>query len=142
MLSNDKDSAEKLSLKTVAEAWRDRLVVGPETNLKVWLFTVARTKFYSNRHREWRDAPLEHAAAKSHPGRDVEKIRSADVPATMRALRCLPDRFREALILVGASGCSYGEAARICDCPVGTVKSRVYRARQALVAILDTVSFI
>jgi RNA polymerase sigma-70 factor (ECF subfamily) len=142
MLSNDKDSAEELSLTTLAEAWRNRLVLGPETNLKVWLLTIARTRFYSNCHREWRDASLEHAAAKSHPGRGVEQIRSADVPVTMRALRLLPDRFREALILVSASGCSYVEAARICDCPVGTVKSRVYRARQALVAILDTVSFI
>ena len=142
MLSNDKDSAEELSLKTVAETWRNRVIVAPEANLKLWLFTVARTKFYSNRRHKLRDAPLEYAAVEGHLGRGEEKIQTADVSATMRALRFLPDRFREALILVGPSGCSYGEAARICGCPVGTVKSRVHRARQALVAALHTVSFI
>jgi RNA polymerase sigma-70 factor (ECF subfamily) len=56
---------------------------------------------------------------------------------TARALSCLSDEQREALILVGAGGFSYEDAARICNCAVGTVKSRVARARRSLVAILE-----
>jgi RNA polymerase sigma-70 factor (ECF subfamily) len=56
----------------------------------------------------------------------------------MGALRLLPDQFREALILVSASGFSYEQAAKICDRPVGTVKSRVFPARQALVVNFNT----
>jgi RNA polymerase sigma-70 factor (ECF subfamily) len=48
------------------------------------------------------------------------------------ALELLPYQQREALLLVGASGFSYGEAARICECAVGTIKSRVNRARSRL----------
>jgi RNA polymerase sigma-70 factor (ECF subfamily) len=137
MLSDDKNNAEELSLGTLAEACRSRLAVGPETNLKAWLFTIARNKFYSNRYQELRRAPLEQAAASGNPGRGVDQAWSADISDTMRAFRFLPDHFRESLILVNASGCSYGEAAKICGCPVGTVKSRVFRARQALVADFD-----
>jgi RNA polymerase sigma-70 factor, ECF subfamily len=141
MLSNDRSSADELSLKTLVEAWYDQFAFEPETNLKAWLFTIARNKFHSHRLYEWREAPpLEQVEAKNSPSHGVAQIRSAHLPDTMRALRFLPDQFREALILVSASGFSYEEAAKICDCPVGTVKSRVFRARQALVASFDTIS--
>jgi len=126
MLTGDKDCAETLSLETMAEAWRARFAIGPETNLRAWLFTIARNKFHSSRGDEWHEAPL------------VDQLQSANFSDTTRALRSLPDRFREALVLVSASGCSYEEAAQICGCPVGTVKSRVFRARQALVVNFDT----
>jgi RNA polymerase sigma-70 factor (ECF subfamily) len=135
MLSCDKNNAEELSLKTLAKARYSRLAVRPEANLKAWLFTIARNEFYSNRK-----ALLQQGAAKGNPSYGAGKSRSADVPDTMGALRLLPDQFREALILVSASGCSYEEAAKICDCPVGTIKSRVFRARQALAANLDALS--
>jgi RNA polymerase sigma-70 factor, ECF subfamily len=140
MLSYDKNNAEELSLKTLAKAWCSRLAVGPETNLKAWLFTIARNEFYSNRRYELRKALLEQGAAKGNSSYRAGPIRSAEAPDTMHALRLLPDQFREALILVSASGCSYEEAAKICDCPVGTVKSRVFRARQALAANFDAIS--
>jgi RNA polymerase sigma-70 factor, ECF subfamily len=140
MLSCDKNNAEELSLTTLAKAWCSRLAVGPKANLKAWLFTIARNEFYSNRHHDLRKALLEQGAAKDNPSYGVGKIRSADVPDAMGALRLLPDRFREALILISASGCSYGEAAKICGCPVGTIKSRVFRARQALAANFDALS--
>ena len=134
MLCGDKNSAEALSLKTLAEAWRSRFTVGPATHLKAWLFTITRNEFYSNRNDEWRDAPV---AATANQNSNVGQIRSADISDTMRALRLLPDRFREALILVSACGFTYEEVAKICDCPIGTVKSRVFRAREALVTNLD-----
>jgi len=140
MLSSDRASADELSLKTLAEAWHGQLDFDPETNLKAWLFIIARNKFHLKRLYEWGERPLQQAEAKSSPSRSVEQIWSADLPDTMRALRFLPDQFREALILVSASGFSYEEAAKVCDCPVGTVKSRVFRARQALVANFDAMS--
>jgi RNA polymerase sigma-70 factor, ECF subfamily len=140
MLCCDKNNADELSLKTLAKARYSRHAVGPETNLKAWLFTIARNEFYSNRHYELRKAPPKQGAAKGNPSYSAGKIRSADVPDTMGALRLLPDQFREALILVSASSCSYEEAAKICSCPIGTVKSRIFRARRALAANFDALS--
>ena len=130
MLIGDKINAEKLSQETLTEAWRSRLDFWPETNIKVRLFTIARNKFYSNRHYDRRVASL---------GPGTSKVPSPGVmmPQAMSALRSLPDLFREALILVSASGCSYQEAARICNCPVGTIKSRIFRARREMMYMFE-----
>ena len=53
------------------------------------------------------------------------------------ALQQLPDEHREALILVGAAGLTYEEAAEICGCALGTIKSRVNRARARLLKMMD-----
>jgi RNA polymerase sigma-70 factor, ECF subfamily len=130
MLISDKASAEELSQETLAEAWRSRLAFWPETNIKVWLFTIARNKFYSNRHYDRRGASL-------GPGTSKVPSPGVVIPQAMSALRSLPDLFREALILVSASGCSYQEAARICNCPVGTIKSRIFRARREMMDMFE-----
>jgi len=80
---------------------------------------------------------LDQEAAERIPGGGEDQIFSAQLSDTARALRCLSDEQREALILVGAGGFSYEDAAGICKCAVGTVKSRVARARKALMEILD-----
>ena len=74
--------------------------------------------------------------AHDEPGRDTQGW-AAELSDTARALRSLSDEQREALILVGAGGFSYEDAAAICNCAVGTVKSRVARARKALMSLLD-----
>jgi DNA-directed RNA polymerase specialized sigma24 family protein len=74
MLSSDKSSADELSLKTLAEAWHSWSAFEPGTSLKVWLFTVARNKFHSNRRHEWHKAPLEQAEAKITPSHTVARI--------------------------------------------------------------------
>ena len=71
------------------------------------------------------------------PGGGEDQVHSAELSDTVRALKHLSDEQREALILVGAGGFSYEDAAAICKCAVGTVKSRVARARKALMEILD-----
>jgi len=141
MLSSDKSSAEFLAHQTLAKAWRDRGACRPGTNLKAWLFTIARNEFYTSRGHGPGRAPFDQAAGEELPTHSADQILSADRSDTMRALQLLPDEFRDALILVGASGCSYEEAARICGCPVGTTKSRVFRARRALGTILDGSAF-
>ena len=76
-------------------------------------------------------------AAERIPGGGEDQVHSAELSDTVRALKHLSDEQREALILVGAGGFSYEDAAAICKCAVGTVKSRVARARKTLIEILD-----
>ncbi len=136
-LTGSPEAADDLAQETLVKAWQSRSSFIPGTNLKAWLFTILRNQFYSDRRRAWRQAPWDQEAAERIPGGGEDQIHSAELSDTVRALRRLSDEQREALILVGAGGFSYEDAAAICKCAVGTVKSRVARARKALIDILD-----
>jgi RNA polymerase sigma-70 factor (ECF subfamily) len=84
-----------------------------------------------------RQAPWDEGAAERVPAPKGEQMWAVQLSDTARALRQLPNEQREALILVGAGGFSYEDAAAICNCAIGTVKSRVARARKALTASLE-----
>ncbi len=107
------------------------------TNLNAWLFTILRNLFHSEfrkRKREVEDPDGNYAAnLVSRP----EQGAHLDFEDFRKALAELPEDQREALLLVGASGFSYEEAAEICECAVGTIKSRVNRARTRLAEMLD-----
>ncbi|HEX3943069.1 MAG TPA: sigma-70 family RNA polymerase sigma factor [Rhizomicrobium sp.] len=136
-LCGNQETADDLAQETLVKAWQARDMFAPGTNLKAWLFTILRNQFYSDRRRAWRQAPWDQDAAERIPGSAGEQAWAAELSDTTRALSCLSDEQREALILVGAGGFSYEDAARICNCAVGTVKSRVARARKSLIAILE-----
>lgn len=136
-LCGNQETADDLAQETLVKAWQARDMFAPGTNLKAWLFTILRNQFYSDRRRAWRQAPWDQDAAERIPGSAGEQSWAAELSDTARALTCLSDEQREALILVGAGGFSYEDAARICNCAVGTVKSRVARARKSLIAILE-----
>src|ERR1700690_376720 len=136
-LTGNQEAADDLAQETLVKAWQSRSSFVPGTNLKAWLFTILRNQFYSDRRRAWRQAPWDQDAAERIPGSSGEQSWAAELSDTARALSCLSDEQREALILVGAGGFSYEDAAAICKCAVGTVKSRVARARKSLLAILD-----
>ena len=136
-LCGNQETADDLAQETLVKAWQARGMFAPGTNLKAWLFTILRNQFYSDRRRAWRQAPWDQDAAERIPGSSSEQNWAAELSDTARALSCLSDEQREALILVGAGGFSYEDAAAICKCAVGTVKSRVARARKSLLAILD-----
>jgi RNA polymerase sigma-70 factor (ECF subfamily) len=136
-LTGNYEAADDLVQETLVKAWQSRDTFELGTNLKAWLFTILRNQFYSDRRRAWRQAPWDQDAAERLPGTSQDQNWAADLSDTVRALRLLPDEQREALILVGAGGFSYLDAAKIVKCNVGTVKSRVARARKALIAILD-----
>jgi RNA polymerase sigma-70 factor (ECF subfamily) len=136
-LTGNPEAADDLAQETLVKAWQSRSSFIPGTNLKAWLFTILRNQFYSDRRRAWRQAPWDQEAAERIPGGADDQVYSAELSDTVRALRHLSDEQREALILVGAGGFSYEDAAAICKCAVGTVKSRVARARKTLIDILD-----
>jgi RNA polymerase sigma-70 factor (ECF subfamily) len=136
-LSHNGSDADDLVQDTLIKAWTNRDKFEPGTNLRAWLFTILRNTYYTNvlrRRREVRDETGEYAGAlKSPPTQDW----SVAMRALQTALQQLPDEHREALILVGAAGLSYEEAAEICGCALGTIKSRVNRARARLLKIMD-----
>ena len=135
-LSGQVDRADDLVQDTLLRALShiDRFERG--TNLNAWLFTILRNLFHSEyrkRRREVEDADGSYAARlKVSP----EQGARLDFEDFRTALAKLPPDQREALLLVGASGFSYEEAANICGCAVGTIKSRVNRARSRLAGLL------
>jgi RNA polymerase sigma-70 factor (ECF subfamily) len=135
-LTGDVEQAEDLAQETLLQAWRCRDQFRPGTNLRAWLSTILRNRFYSTqRRRKWRAEYDQEIIERTLVAPD-DPSANVELEDVRRALAMLPDFQREALILVGAGGMSYEEVAAIMGCPVGTVKSRVRRARDELQAIL------
>jgi RNA polymerase sigma-70 factor (ECF subfamily) len=135
-LTGDTEQAEDLAQETVLQAWRCRDQFQAGTNLRAWLSTILRNRFYSTqRRRKWRAEYDQEIIERTLVAPD-DPSANVELEDVRRALAMLPDFQREALILVGAGGMRYEEVAEIMGCPVGTVKSRVRRARDELQAIL------
>jgi RNA polymerase sigma-70 factor (ECF subfamily) len=136
-LSGNIDRADDLVQETLLRAIANIDSFQPGTNMSAWMFTILRNLFrseYRKRRREVEDTDGSYAESlKSHP----EQSSRLEFQEFRTALGKLPPDQREALILVGASGFSYEEAASICDCAVGTIKSRVNRARTRLADLLS-----
>jgi RNA polymerase sigma-70 factor (ECF subfamily) len=136
-LSGNVDRADDLVQETLLRALANIESFQPGTNLQAWLFTILRNLFrseYRKRRREVEDVEGRYAESMaSHP----EQEGQLEFKELRVALAKLPQDQREALILVGASGFSYEEAAAICGCAVGTIKSRVNRARTRLASELS-----
>ena len=136
-LSHNSSDADDLVQDTLIKAWTNRDKFEPGTNLRAWLFTILRNTYYTaavRRRREVRDETGKYAATLSTgPTQDW----SLAIRALQTALAQLPDEHREALILVGAAGLTYEEAAEVCGCALGTIKSRVNRARARLLKLME-----
>lgn len=136
-LSQDRALADDLVQDAVIKAWTNFERFRPGSNLKAWLFTILRNLFYSHHRRQ------------SHVVEDVDgriSARLAIKPAhdgrlqmndLLDALKTLSLEQREALILIGALGFTYEEAAETCQVPLGTIKSRANRARSQIAALLE-----
>jgi len=129
--------ADDMVQDTIVKGWTNFGKFDPDTNLRAWLFTILRNTFYSHRRkvkREVSDVDGMHAkkiaTRPSHDGR----LHLRDFLAAFDQLS--PEQ-REALILVGASGFTYEEAAEMCGVALGTIKSRVNRGRKTLAVLLS-----
>ena len=136
-LCGDATAADDLAQDAIMKAWDARSSFQIGTNMKAWTFMILRNQFYSEKRRSWRQSQLDQEAAE----RTLVAADDPEAPVALDEMRLalgmLPSEQREALILVGAGGFAYEEAADICGCAVGTVKSRVSRARRALQGILE-----
>lgn len=136
-LTSHSIAADDLVQETLMKAWKHQDSFQPGTNLRAWLYTILRNEFYSQlrkRKREVEDVDELYSSRVSAIAEQEGHVEMAELRA---ALAKLPDDQREAVILVGASGCTYEEAAEICNVAVGTIKSRVNRARAKLAALLQ-----
>lgn len=136
-LTGNRTAADDLVQETMLKAWnaRSRFIEG--SNIKAWTFTIMRNAFYSEARRAWRRQPLDPEVAEATLVATDDPEAAMELVAVDNALRALPEDQREALILVTAGGLPYEEAAQICGVAVGTIKSRVSRARVALLDIIE-----
>ena len=133
---NDPTMADDLAQEALAKAWKARDSFEPGTSIKAWTFMILRNQFYSEKRRSWRSTPLDAEMAENTLLANDDPTIPMELLELRAALAKLPDDQREALILVGAGGMAYEEAAQVCQCAVGTIKSRVSRARRALEVLL------
>jgi RNA polymerase sigma factor (sigma-70 family) len=136
-LSGSRDLADDLVQETLMKAWAARQRFQAGTNMRAWTFIILRNLYLSQMRRarfkgEWDDLVADRVLAA--PASQDKHVELGDM---QRALLHLPQPQREALILVGAGGFAYEEAAEICNVAVGTIKSRVARGRVALESILS-----
>lgn len=132
-----RDNADDLVQETIVKAWGAFDRFQPGTNLNAWLFTILRNQFhtnYRNSRREVEDSDGKFAARLTAPPEQDGKVALHELQVALGKLA--PDQ-REALVLVAVERVSYEDAAAICGVPVGTVKSRVNRARAKLAELLD-----
>ncbi|WP_340107838.1 sigma-70 family RNA polymerase sigma factor [Pikeienuella sp. HZG-20] len=135
----DAARADDLVQETMVKAWASRERFKAGTNMKAWLFTILRNSYisqYRKKKREVEDIDGEMTAGLSERGRQEGHMAMLDLRA---ALAELPHNQREAVILVGAAGFSYDEAAEVIGVAAGTVKSRVSRARARLEELMSDV---
>jgi RNA polymerase sigma-70 factor (ECF subfamily) len=135
-LTRDAPQAEDLVQETMLRAISKQEQFVADTNLQAWLFTILRNQFFSDHRkslREVEDGDGSYAATMICMPDQEDRIMIHDLEA---ALHKLPEGQREALLLVGVDGLSYEEAAQVLGCAVGTVKSRVNRARRCLAEMM------
>jgi RNA polymerase sigma-70 factor (ECF subfamily) len=137
LLARDRALAEDLVQETMLRAISHADQFQPGTNLKAWLTTILRNSYFNEKRSQRRLAEYSSSTAggsNAARGQQEHRLQMRDLK---RAVVKLPAAQREALALVGASGYSYEEAAKMTGCAIGTMKSRVSRARFELQSMLD-----
>jgi RNA polymerase sigma-70 factor (ECF subfamily) len=131
-------SADDLVQETLLRAIASFSSFEPGTNMGAWLFTILRNQVFSQYRRERRTSEYYRSLQDLQSGKiPPDQYSRLELDDLRKGLDTLPREQREAIILVGASGFSYDEAAAICGCAAGTIKSRVSRARARLAQLLD-----
>lgn len=146
-LTRDPERARDLTQESMLRAFRAFDTYQPGTNARAWLLKVVYSVFVNQYHRERRTPATEsiealemqhgfEPVAPATPSPDPWQPEGWTEPVVREALDRLPDDFRTAVLLVDVEELSYEEAATVMDCPVGTVRSRLFRARRLLAAAL------
>ena len=136
-LTRSSSEAEDLVQDTLVRAWRYREGFQPGTNLEAWLCAIQRNCFYTSRAgatRTVQDVEGRHAAQLTTQADQEWRLRYCEL---LEALKQLTPDTRDALLLVAGAGLTYEDAAQVTGCAVGTMKSRVHRARAHLAEIVD-----
>jgi RNA polymerase sigma-70 factor (ECF subfamily) len=131
------DMADDLVQEALLKAWAAQERFEPGTSMRAWTFVILRNAYLTDMRRNRFRGEYDESVAErilTAPASQEEPIHLSDLH---RALLTLPPERREALLLVGAGGFSYEEAANICGCAIGTIKSRVGRARAALTSMME-----
>jgi RNA polymerase sigma-70 factor, ECF subfamily len=136
-LTSRGDRADDLVQETLMKAWKYHESFTAGTNMKAWLYTILRNEFYTQLRKRKREVEDSDGLYSNKVAVHAEQEGYLDMVDLTVALAKLPEDQREAIVLVGASGFSYEEAAEICGCAVGTIKSRVNRARNRLAVLLQ-----
>lgn len=137
-LSGRPDYADDLAQEAAIKAWTARERYTPGTNMRAWTFAILRNHYLSELRRNRRQMDLDEGVAEKLLVMDADQEGGLHLSDMETALLQLPPERREAVMLVGAGGFTYEEAAEIADCAVGTMKSRVARARAELARLLNT----
>jgi len=136
-LCHNRDLADDLIQETLAKAWANRKAFMLGTSMRAWLYTILRNTYYNLLRQKRREVPdVDGKYAEGLVAQPAQQAR-LELQEVAEALHRLPLKQREVLILIGASGLSYEEAATICGCSIGTIKSRLSRARQAMALMLE-----
>lgn len=139
-ITRDPVDADDLVQETLVRALAHIHQFTPGTNLKAWLFTILRNTHISLSKRRSRERRLMSSAEPEDIGRGPAQEWIMAKDEVREALEKLPPYQREVLVLVGGLGLSYEECAEICGCEMGTIKSRLNRARARLAALIEAQS--
>ncbi|EQB17998.1 MAG: polymerase subunit sigma-24 [Novosphingobium lindaniclasticum] len=133
-----RDRADDLAQEAMLRAWAARGRYAAGTNFKAWTFTILRNHFYSEARRARFHGEYDELAAERILRAEASQESAIELADVLRALTAIPETYREALILVAAGNLSYEEIAKICGIALGTVKSRICRARAMLLKVIES----
>lgn len=132
-----RDMADDMVQDAMLRGWAARTSFTPGTNFRAWMFMILRNQFYTTIRKDKRMSSWDPEVAERLLVEAPAQQGAIHVADVARALQMLPAEQREVLLLIGANGASYDEAAEIIGCAVGTIKSRLARGRRALALLID-----
>ena len=137
-LTGNRDAADDLTQDTLERAWSKRVLWQPGTDLRAWMFTVMHNVFVNGTRRSRPTVSLDDLGVDDVGAATSTSVETGVVLAELaRALSLLPEEQREVLLLVGLEQFSYAEASEVLGVPMGTVMSRLSRARERLRILME-----
>jgi RNA polymerase sigma-70 factor (ECF subfamily) len=132
-----RDMADDMAQDALVRGWAARASFTPGTNFRAWMFMILRNQFYTTLRKDKRMTSWDPEVAERVLVEAPSQQHSIHVTDVAKALQKLPPEQREVLLLIGANGASYEEAAEVIGVAIGTIKSRLARGRKALAQLID-----